>query len=238
MGSRIPDWIKSWIPQNLLQIEEQAWNAYPICKTIYANKFMGDKFSIIIKSAYLPDDGTTENALGLSPEQLEQRVVDRIDIASDPIDQTKYKPEEDPSLFVSKKTGRGKLQKGWQQEALKNGTIMCSYKVIVLELNSWMFAPLLSRVESWVHQSVFRSILTLGHRQAFTWMDEWHGMTIEDVRNIEAETKKILDERLAETKTKESEAAPAPANEVPQQQPENSGVADNGQSKGWLSGWW
>jgi hypothetical protein len=25
----------------------------------------------------------------------------------------------------------------------------------------------------------------LGHRQAFVWMDEWHGMTMDDVRQYE-----------------------------------------------------
>jgi hypothetical protein len=27
--------------------------------------------------------------------------------------------------------------------------------------------------------------LLLGHRQAFAWIDEWHGMTLEDVRVYE-----------------------------------------------------
>lgn len=28
-------------------------------------------------------------------------------------------------------------------------------------------------------------ILLLGHRQAFAWMDDWHGMTLDDVREYE-----------------------------------------------------
>ena len=30
----------------------------------------------------------------------------------------------------------------------------------------------------------------LGHRQAFTWIDEWHEMTLEDVRRYEAKLQK------------------------------------------------
>lgn len=30
-----------------------------------------------------------------------------------------------------------------------------------------------------------RDILLLGHRQAFTWIDEWYKMSIEDVREYE-----------------------------------------------------
>ena len=31
------------------------------------------------------------------------------------------------------------------------------------------------------------------HRQVFCWMDEWYGMTMDDIRRIEAETKQELD---------------------------------------------
>jgi Phosphatidylinositol transfer protein len=37
-------------------------------------------------------------------------------------------------------------------------------------------------------------ILLLGHRQAFVWMDDWHSMTLEDVREYE---KKIQEETNA-----------------------------------------
>ena len=36
-----------------------------------------------------------------------------MDIAKDPIDQSKYKEAEDPSKFKSVKTGRGPLKDGW-----------------------------------------------------------------------------------------------------------------------------
>ena len=31
------------------------------------------------------------------------------------------------------------------------------------------------------------------HRQVFCWMDEWYGLTMDDIRRIEDETKKELD---------------------------------------------
>jgi hypothetical protein len=243
MGSHIPDWIKSWVPANLLAIEEEAWNSYPNCKTVYTNKYMGDKFSIVIKSAYLPDAGTTENALHLTDDQIKTRVIDKIDILCDPIDKSKYKEEEDPAIWASKKTGRGKLKTGWQDEAVKSGVVMCSYKVVLLELNSWMLSSLFSKFESFIHTNILRAVLTLGHRQAYTWMDEWHGLTIEDIRKIEAETKKLLDERLAEAKATESQA-PNTTQTIDQQQQQQAQqtTPQNGpqesKAKGWMSGWW
>jgi len=219
MGSRIPDWIKSVIPENMLKVQEESWNAYPYCKTVYSNPLLGDKMSIIQETRYLADDGSTENAVGLTEEQLKERVVDFIDIVSDPVDPAKYKPEEDPQLWVSQKTGRGKLQPGWIKAAKEAGTIMCSYKVTTIQVSSWIFA---SRLENWVHDSVIRAILVLAHRKAFCWLDEWYGLTIEDIRAIEEETKRILDERLQETKAIE-EAAVVPT--------------VNAEGKSWFGGW-
>ena len=33
LSSRLPGWIKAFIPGSALKLEEKAWNAYPYCKT-------------------------------------------------------------------------------------------------------------------------------------------------------------------------------------------------------------
>ena len=38
----------------------------------------------------------------------------------------------------------------------------------------------------------------VGHRQAFAWIDDWYGMTMEDVRNYESEMQKETNDRLNE----------------------------------------
>ena len=38
-----------------------------------------------------------------------------------------------------------------------------------------------------------KRLFTNFHRQVFCWMDKWYGMTIEDIRRIEEETKHELD---------------------------------------------
>ena len=32
----------------------------------------------------------------------------------------------------------------------------------------------------------------MGHRQAWVWQDEWHGLTIDDIRQLEEETQRVL----------------------------------------------
>ena len=40
-----------------------------------------------------------------------------------------------------------------------------------------------------VYPRLFRNF----HRQVFCWMDEWYGLTMDDIRRIEEKTKEELD---------------------------------------------
>ena len=49
---QVPGWIKMIAPAGSLEIHEEAWNAYPYCKTVLSNPgYM--KVSIVIFSIYL-----------------------------------------------------------------------------------------------------------------------------------------------------------------------------------------
>ena len=39
-----------------------------------------------------------------------------------------------------------------------------------------------------------RRVFTNFHRQVFCWLDQWHGLSLRDIRRIEAQTKIELDE--------------------------------------------
>jgi len=191
IGSRLPGWLKAIAPTTALQVEEKAWNAYPYCKTVYSCPFLGDRFHITIITKYISDSGDSENVFGLTPQQLKERTVDTVDIAYDPIDPSKYKAEEDPTLFSSTKTDRGKLQKGWASDAKP---IMTSYKYCSVEFRYW---GLQSRIENFIHKSGLRDTFLLGHRQAFCWIDEWFGLSMEDVRRYEEKAQEELTTLLA-----------------------------------------
>jgi len=192
IGSRLPGWIKSFIPTSALQVDEKAWNAYPYCKTVYSVPFLGDRFSLSVTTKYLPDGGTSENAMGKTAAELKDRIIDMVDIADDPVDPAKYKPEEDPAIFVSEKTGRGKLQKDWTKT---HTPIMCSYKECSVQLRVW---GIQTAGEAYIHKVALRDVFLQGHRQIFCWIDEWHGKTMEDMRKLEEQTKLELDQLLTE----------------------------------------
>jgi len=198
VGSRLPGWVKAFIPGSALKLEEKAWNAYPYCKTVLKNQWMGDSFTFTIESRHFNDNGQQENVHGLTPEQLKKREVDFIDIAADKIDKKEYKKEEDPTLVRSEKAGRGPLTEGWKDKQ----PIMTCYKLVTVEFK--MFG-LQGKVESFL-MNFERNLFLKFHRQVYCWLDEWFGMTMEDIRNYENKTKQDLDNKL---KTEEAGEEPS-----------------------------
>jgi len=178
------------LPGSMLQVEEKAWNAYPYVKTVYSCPFFGERFSITSETRYFDNDLSIPNALNLPETILPERQVDYIDIVSEDVDPKYYKKEEDLRLFQSKKTARGPYEKGWEKTAKP---LMCIYKVTSVEFKVW---GLQTRVEQWLQKAMVRDVILLGHKQAFCWIDEWFGMTIEELRKYEDETKALLDKIL------------------------------------------
>lgn len=236
---------------------EEAWNAYPHCVTCLTNGYLlSTKFRVVVESMHLPDRGTTENALSLSPEELKLRDIRYVDIAA-PVPPDKYIEKEDPTKvrarapahvapaearmsgrchtaacmrrvlqradargpacsascatsrhslpraltahyacslpprrpqFRSEKTGRGLLAEGWHES---HEPIMTAYKVVRCDFKYW---GLQTRAEGSITNSQ-QSLMGLTHRQAFCLIDEWHGLTMADIRRIEEETQAEL-ERL------------------------------------------
>eukprot|EP01102_Stenamoeba_stenopodia_P016836 TRINITY_DN5927_c0_g2_i1.p1 TRINITY_DN5927_c0_g2~~TRINITY_DN5927_c0_g2_i1.p1 ORF type:complete len:257 (+),score=61.88 TRINITY_DN5927_c0_g2_i1:173-943(+) len=189
IGSRIPGWLRYLMPASVLQVEEKSWNAYPYCKTEYTCPFLGSKFSITIETKYIADNGTNDEVF---PDRKEKVEVDVVDIVNDTIDASKYKAEEDPKLYTSKKSGRGPLEANWRET---HKPIMCSYKTCSVNFSYW---GLQSRVESFIHKYGLRDVFLLGHRQIFCWTDEWWDLSIESLRQVEKEMFKEMDQALHE----------------------------------------
>ena len=111
---QVPGWIKMVAPKGSLEIHEEAWNAYPYCKTVLSNPgYMKGNFYIIVETYHLPDRGNQDNVHELEDKKLKKRAVVRIDIASDSVNSADFKPDEDPTTFKSSKTGRGPLSGDW-----------------------------------------------------------------------------------------------------------------------------
>ncbi|XP_054057491.1 membrane-associated phosphatidylinositol transfer protein 1 isoform X1 [Rissa tridactyla] len=116
-----------------------------------------------------------------------------IDIVRDPISPGEYKPEEDPKLYHSAKTGRGPLGDDWL-EAAASGPLMCAYKLCKVEFRYW---GMQSKIEQFIHDVGLRKVMLRAHRQAWCWQDEWTDLTMEDIRQLEEETARMLAQKMA-----------------------------------------
>jgi len=201
VNSKLPRWLRAIIPSGMTDIHEEAWNAYPYCRTVLTNPgYMKDSFSIVIETLHAPGRGDMQNAHELPQDKLAVRNVVVIDIANDPVPASDYKTEYDPKLFRSEKTGRGQLtDPDWKA---KVEPVMTCYKLVTFTCK---FFPFTSKIESYA-VGVYRRMFTTFHRQLFCSLDGWHGMTIQDIRELEDKTKRDLDKALKEGKVRGSTA--------------------------------
>jgi len=187
LASKVPTFIRMLAPKGSMEIHEEAWNAYPYCRTVISNPgYMKENFYIVIESLHLPDKGDQVNVHHLTPEKLKNREIVMIDIANDPVSSNDYKPTEDPTKFKSSKTGRGPLVGKWGNTI---SPVMTCYKLVTVEFK-WF--GLQNRVESFI-QKAERRLFTNFHRQVFCWIDRWHGMTMDDIRALEERVREDLD---------------------------------------------
>jgi hypothetical protein len=153
---------------------------------------MGDNFKIYIDTWHkpgLPEDEVNQNVHKLPGSKLQQRKLTPLDIYDAPENAcaSDCKEDEDPRTFHSEKTGRGPLSKGWQKNNNEYPLMTC-FKLYEIEFKWW---GLQTKVESIIYYAVKR-LLHNFHRQLFCWLDRWHGMTMDDIRELEAKTKEDL----------------------------------------------
>ncbi|XP_016893357.1 cytoplasmic phosphatidylinositol transfer protein 1b isoform X3 [Cynoglossus semilaevis] len=197
LSSKLPSWAKAFVPW-FFYVTETAWNFYPYTITEYSVSFL-PKFSVRIETRFENNKGNNNNVFGDTPSPAPS--VSFLDILSDPIPEKHYKEVEDLSRWQSRRTGRGPLQEGWRDT---QEPIMCSYKRVQCSFEVYGFQ---SRTEEFIHKNI-RDILLVGHRQAVAWMDEWHGLTMEEVREYE---RTMTEKTNSKVKSSQSSTGPPPA---------------------------
>lgn len=131
--SKLPGVVSGLAPATAMWILEEAWNAYPHCKTVLVSGYLStDKFRIDVESMHVPDDsGKLENALNLSPAELKERKVEHLNIVDAYSGPKSEHPEWNALTFKSDKVpGRGPLpSKEWCSDPAVKPK-MCAYKVV------------------------------------------------------------------------------------------------------------
>ncbi|ROL54410.1 Phosphatidylinositol transfer protein alpha isoform [Anabarilius grahami] len=157
------------------------------------NEYMKENFLIKIETWHKPDMGQQDNVHGLDPDTWKKVDVVYIDIADrSQVEPKDYKPEEDPTKYKSVKTGRGPLGPDWKKELPKKTDCphMCAYKLVTVKFKWW---GLQNKVENFIQKQEKR-LFTNFHRQLFCWIDKWIELNMDDIRRMEEETRRELDE--------------------------------------------
>ncbi|KAL6054062.1 Membrane-associated phosphatidylinositol transfer protein 2 [Balamuthia mandrillaris] len=223
LGHHVPSWARRIIPSKAQMLVEKSWNSFPRCKTIYSCPFF-EKFSMTVISNHTEDNGSHDNSLELDASTLKKREVQAIDVAFTPLDKKYYKKEEDPTLWQSKKKGRGPLQNKWQESQ----PIMCCYKFVSVEFRYTGFQK---RIEKYMQQMMFDLVFTYC-RQLVCLMDEWAELSEEDIEAYEREVAERLNKKCAGLVSK-APVGPVEAMDVPEcPSPAPEHQETNGNSKG------
>ncbi|XVF69379.1 hypothetical protein PTKIN_Ptkin11bG0076700 [Pterospermum kingtungense] len=217
LQSKAPAWLTTIAPKDALIMQEEAWNAYPRCKTGLQTHVLDisgkclvscdsmligltllqcpyfTKFCLTIETVHRADNGTSENVHCLNEEQLAARQVEVIDIASTTTDYWSYaigSSNFDFSKFKSAKTGRGPLLDGWQDNC---NPVMTAYKLVTVDAPYWGFGYRLEQALLAGERALFME----SHWNCFGWIDEWFGMTMQQIRELEEQGDCLLNETIS-----------------------------------------
>ncbi|XP_017605902.1 uncharacterized protein LOC108452613 [Gossypium arboreum] len=192
LQSKAPSWLTTLAPKDALIMQEESWNAYPRCKTVIKCPYFA-KLSVTIETIHLEDNGKSENVHGLNKEQLAARQVEFIDITMPTTDYWSYAVGNgnfDFSTFKSEKTGRGPLLEGWQENC---NPVMTAYKLVTIKAPYWGFGGKLEQALL----AGERALFVESHRNCFGWIDEWYGMTVEQLSELEEQGDCLLNQKIS-----------------------------------------
>ncbi|VAH89722.1 unnamed protein product [Triticum turgidum subsp. durum] len=191
LQSKIPSWMKGFASASSLAVHEDSWSAYPKSRTVMQCPLFS-KCSLTIDTVIRPDNGCSENAHNLNSQQLAAREVEIIDIASvsrDYWSKVITAPKVDLTTFKSQRTERGPLLNGWMDSCRP---VMTIYKLVVMDAPIWGLGE---RLEDCLIAGE-RALFLACHRLCFAWIDEWYGMTMEQIREMERHTDLLLKKTL------------------------------------------
>ncbi|XP_071489080.1 phosphatidylinositol transfer protein alpha isoform-like [Diadema antillarum] len=220
MEKKVPGFIRMLLPSGAFTIHEKTTNCFPRCRTEYSNPgYMKDNYSTVVETISIADDrGEIDNVFDLGPEELSRREVVNIDIINDRIPNSVNKQtlptrglktrnlynyyrvrisdsgdfmesqfNTDPSKVTFQKVKRGPFGPHWQDTCTP---VLCCYKLVKTEFK-WF--GLQEKIQAQIKKSMRRRYLRF-HRLLYSYLDQCHGMTITDIRQLETETQQRLDE--------------------------------------------
>lgn len=172
LSSHLPSMITFFFPSKMFKLEETSFNNYPECRTFYKSCFANEStFKMIIHSKHL--QGMQNDVFSEKYEVVDLNLGNKI-----------HDKKFNIFDFPNQKSKKLFLKDGWLEKCKKeNIPFMTCHKFITLELNCIK--------EEWLADKVMTEITNFfikTHQRIYATVDDWHHLTIEDIRKLESET--------------------------------------------------
>jgi membrane-associated phosphatidylinositol transfer protein len=148
---------------------------------------LGDDWIQVAQQALEREVDPELDALGLSSGGKKTKKTPKRGASRDSSTSNNNKQNKDQKRKAKKK---GKSASKEEKEDAPH-PVMTTYKLSTCEVKAFGLG---GKIENWVQNSMTRDILLHGHRQAYAWIDEWHDMDIDDIREFEEETARALEQ--------------------------------------------
>eukprot|EP00057_Strongylocentrotus_purpuratus_P012114 XP_011666588.1 PREDICTED: phosphatidylinositol transfer protein alpha isoform isoform X1 [Strongylocentrotus purpuratus] len=189
LASKVPSFIRLLAPKGALEVHSKAWNYHPKIHTEYSNPdYMKDAFLVDVQTIFKDNDkATEENVFDLDDEKKAKRETIELDIVNDRVSPSDYSEDTDPTKVRLEKISRGPLTADWKDTETKFLTV---YMFVEIKFKWW---GLQTKVQSVIHRALTRFYGNF-YRTLICSLDEWYGMTMENIRELEEKTKRDLNE--------------------------------------------
>lgn len=180
--SHVHPYVAATLPKHYFFVHEKSWNTFPHFHTECTHESLSG-FSITIDSMHLEADCNADNVFELAEQELAERQVIYIDIAKQlPQDQVDF------SEFKSIATRRGPLVGEWWKT---EPHVMCCYKLARI---NFRYFGVQSRLEA-VLLVKQQMLITCFNKEVWRLIDQWHPLTIEEIKALEATLAAELEEK-------------------------------------------
>jgi len=231
--SKIPWVLSKLAPTDALYLIEEAWNAYPHCKTVLVSGYLKyTSLRIDVETMHVGGAGCLDldNAVGLSAEELAARKIETLsilDVAKDPHAKD-YSPALDMSKWRSVKASRGPLAAGWDRAADAELKALAaaagggggggagsggSASADAPKGPALMVCYKVVRIDCnmWGVEGTVKSLTFSSQKglfgkslcQAAATLDKWHDTTWADIRAMEQQVAEISNKKLKDKEEKE-----------------------------------
>lgn len=191
MVNKMPEILQKWFSgSNKGKMHEACWNEFPFSKTVITNPdYMKDNFECIVETEHRDmDAGEIKNIHNINESDWSNTSVVHVHLDTKTTNEKAQSNYEIDNPFVKVSTKHPDilpLDKDWRNKIINSGQhrYMCIYKLVTVKFKWWGLQSIMEKVMLGEQEKMIRAF----HRYILCEIDNWGGMTSEDLIDYEIE---------------------------------------------------